>query len=49
MKGADVCSWTIPLFPVKFKDVKWNLVQYWRPEWVVVDGIIVQFLEVEDV
>ena len=49
MKGGDVYSQIILLFPFEFRDVRQNLVRYWRPEWVVVDGVIGQFVEVRDV
>ena len=49
MKGGDVCSQIIPLFLVEFRDARQNIVQYWRLEWVVVDGIIGQFVDVRDV
>ena len=49
MKGGDMRGWIVPLFPVEFRDVRRNLVQYWRLEWVVVDGIIGHFVEVGNV
>ena len=49
MKGSDVCGWVVPLFPVELRDVERNLMRDWRPKWVVIDGIVSQFMDIRDV
>ena len=49
MKGGDVGGWVFPLFPIELWDVRRNLVQYWRLERVVINGVISEFIDVGNV
>lgn len=49
MVCSDMCRWIISLFSFKLWDINTNFTRGWRPQQVMVGGVIIQLVQIWDV